>query len=532
VITNNIYFYTEAIDMKTIARAEWSKLIFLLAVLLGAFVRFNPNLLSSFPLNQGGMFAVMVEDLKANHYRLPPFTAYNHMNIPFAYPPFGFYAGGLISDLFGLTALEVLRWVPAIFASLSILAFYLLAAQLLETKYQAAVATLFFALMPRALSWFVSGAGLTRAPGQLFMLLTFAFVVRLYKENRRGDIFWAGLFAGFTIMSHPEAAAHMIASVILLWAFLARSRSSFVHLVGAGVVALILTAPWWVTVVRYHGLDPFLSAVQTGQKGLAFLNLIFFDFTEEVFATLIAILGLIGLARCLIQKAYLLPLWLALPFFVEGRSAVLPAAIPLAMLASLGLIDVLMPILAQAPSQGREESEKVSFLESSILLYVLFYLFFSAYQFGAQLSTSSLSLSDRDAMNWVHGNTPRDSRFLVLTGTNSISCDMVLEWFPAVANRRSIYTVQGTEWTKGANFASYVRSTYTVQACLTGGDVKCLDAALPRSAYDYLYVSKIPRLDCRTIGYKNAFHYFLESLAGANEFRKVYESDSVIIFDK
>ena len=518
--------------MKTITCAEWSKLIFLLAILLGTFVRFNPNLLSSFPLNQGGMFAVMVEDLKANHYQLPAFTTYNHLNIPFAYPPFGFYTGGLISDLFGLTALDVLRWVPAFFASLSIPAFYLLAARLLETKYQAAVATLFFALMPRALSWFVSGGGLTRAPGQLFMLLTLAVVVRLYKENRRGDIFWAGLFAGLTIMSHPEAAVHMIASVILLWAVLARSRSSFVHLVGVGVIALFVTAPWWATVIRYHGLDPFLSAVQTGQKSLAVLNLIFFDFTEEVFATLIAILGLIGLARCLIQKRYLLPLWLALPFLVEGRSAVLPAAIPLAMLAAIGLIDVLLPTLAHTVSSGREESEKVSLLESGILMYVLFYLFFSAYQFGAQLSTSSLSLSDRDAMKWVHENTPNDSRFLVLTGTNSISCDMVLEWFPALADRRSIYTVQGTEWTEGANFASYVRSTYTVQACLTDGDIKCLDATVPRSDYEYLYVSKIPRLDCRTIDYKNAFHYFLESLANANEFRKIYESDGVIIFDK
>src|SRR5687768_12210971 len=213
--------------MKTITRDEWAKLIFLLALLLGAFVRFNPNLIASFPLNQGGMFAVMVDDLKANHYVLPAFTTYNHLKIPFAYPPLGFYVGGVVSDLFGLTALQVLRWIPALFAALSIPAFYLLALRLLKTKYYAAVSTLFFALMPRALSWFISGGGLTRAPGQFFMLLTLAVVVRLYQENRRSDVFWAGLFAGFTIMSHPEAAVHMIASVILLWIILARSRISF-----------------------------------------------------------------------------------------------------------------------------------------------------------------------------------------------------------------------------------------------------------------------------------------------------------------
>ncbi len=41
---------------------------------------------------------------------------------------------------------------------------------------------------------------------------------------------------------------------------------------------------------------------------------------------LIAVLGLVGLGRQLVHRDYLLPLWLAVPFLVEGRSAVLPAA--------------------------------------------------------------------------------------------------------------------------------------------------------------------------------------------------------------
>ena len=516
--------------MKTISRDEWANLIFFLALLLGAFARFNPNLLASFPLNQGGMFAVMVNDLKANQYILPVFTTYNHLRIPFAYPPFGFYAGGMISDLLGLNTLQVLRWVPAFFASLSIPAFYLLASRLLRTKFHAALATVFFALMPRALSWFVSGGGLTRAPGQFFMLLTIAAAVKLYKENHRADVFWAGLFAGLTIMSHPEAAVHMIASVILLWVLIARTRATFVNLIGVGLVSLIVTAPWWGVVIQYHGIEPLLNAAQTGQKSLAALNLISFNFTEEVFATFIAVLGLIGLGRCLLHKEYVLPLWLALPFLVEGRSAVLPAAIPLAMLAAIGFIDVILIALNSGMMQKPQDAVRVSAIESGIMIYVLLYLFFSVYQFGAGLSSSSLSPSDREAMEWVRQNTPDDSRFLVLTGTNSISCDMVLEWFPALADRQSLYTVQGTEWTQGSNFATYVQSTYAVQNCLRGGDVQCLDAEVPRVEYDYLYVSKVPRFDCRTVDYKNASYYFLESVRAENGFNKVYESDDVVIF--
>src|SRR5512147_1085954 len=103
--------------MKPIRRTEWTDLIFILAVILGTFMRFNPTLLAGFPVNDGGMFAVMVDDLKASHYVLPAYTTYNHLDIPFAYPPLGFYLGRLTSDIFGISAIETLRWVPAFFAS-------------------------------------------------------------------------------------------------------------------------------------------------------------------------------------------------------------------------------------------------------------------------------------------------------------------------------------------------------------------------------------------------------------------------------
>ena len=206
--------------MKPIRRTEAADLILMLAVFIGAFMRFNPTLLAGFAINDGGMFAVMVDDLKASRYILPAFTTYNHLNIPFAYPPLGFYFGRIASDLFGLSAPEALRWVPAFFASLSVPAFYLLAIRLLKNKYYAALSTFFFALMPRALSWFVMGGGLTRSPGQFFMLLTLAMVIRLYEENRRTDIFWAGLFGGLAVMSHPEAAVHTAVSAIFLWIML------------------------------------------------------------------------------------------------------------------------------------------------------------------------------------------------------------------------------------------------------------------------------------------------------------------------
>src|SRR5688572_18406930 len=110
--------------MKSIRRSEWADLILILALFFGTFVRFNPSLLAGFPINDGGMFAVMVDDLKDSRYALPAFTSYNQLDIPYAYPPLGFYLGRVTADLFSLDTIQVLRWLPAFFASLAIPAFY------------------------------------------------------------------------------------------------------------------------------------------------------------------------------------------------------------------------------------------------------------------------------------------------------------------------------------------------------------------------------------------------------------------------
>jgi hypothetical protein len=515
--------------MKPIRRTEFAALILMLAVLVGAFMRFNPTLLAGFAINDGGMFSTMVDDLKTYQYALPVFTTYNHLNIPFAYPPLGFYLGRLASDLLGFSAAESLRWVPAFFASLSVPAFYLVALRLLTNKYHAAISTLFFAFLPRAFSTFIWGGGIARAPGQFFMLLAIAAVIRLHQENRRADIFWAGLFGGMAVMSHLEAGLHTFLSALFFWTMLSRSRTGFVNSVMVGLIVLIVSSPWWATVLHNHGAGPLINAAQAGSNALSVFHLLFFAFTGETYASVIAVLGLIGIAYRLIHGDYLLPLWTAIPFLLEGRNAAGVAVIPLAMLAAVGLVDVVFTAL-KSNVQPDESREQVSKVERNVLLYLMLYLVFSTSQFGSQLSNATLYLPDQSAMKWVHENTPDNARFLVLTGTSSVSCDSVLEWFPALADRRSIFTVQGTEWTKGEDFNKYVRSTYAVQECLATAAASCLDSAVSRSAYDYIYVSKFLRMDgCNPLPRPQSYPYFLETLRANSGFKIVYETDGVLV---
>jgi hypothetical protein len=233
---------------------------------------------------------------------------------------------------------------------------------------------------------------------------------------------------------------------------------------------------------------------------------------------------------------------MVIPFFVEGRSAPGPAAIPLAMLAAIGFIDVVVVAIQAAAGKvrpaaegnnqnGGSSAETISSLERNLSLYLLLYLIFSAYQFGFRLSSATLYPADQEAMNWVSQNTPPGARFLVLTGTTSVSCDSVLEWFPALTGRQSVYTVQGTEWTQGENFAPYVRATYDVQECLLASDVSCLDSELMPSEYDYIYLSKALRVNnCRPVDIDITFPHFLEQMRSNERVETVYETDGVIIY--
>ena len=84
--------------MRNFKRDDFAKLLLFLAVLLGGWVRFYPPILAGFPINDGGMFDVMIQELRANAYKLPAITSYNFSGIPYAYPPLGFYLVALVSQ--------------------------------------------------------------------------------------------------------------------------------------------------------------------------------------------------------------------------------------------------------------------------------------------------------------------------------------------------------------------------------------------------------------------------------------------------
>ena len=78
-----------------------------LALFFGVFIRLNFIAGSEYPLNDGGLFYQKADDLIRNGLKLPKYTNYNSLRIPFAYPPTAFYLAGIINLVSDMPLLAV-----------------------------------------------------------------------------------------------------------------------------------------------------------------------------------------------------------------------------------------------------------------------------------------------------------------------------------------------------------------------------------------------------------------------------------------
>lgn len=220
--------------------------IVIFATIVGGWVWSFATTLSGFPLNDGGMFQVMIRAILENNLRLPDLIQYNGLDLPFAYPPLSFYISALISRIFHVDPIEILRWLPVLIITLSIPAFYFLAKLLLDSSIKASVAAFVFAFTPRAMDWRIMGGGLSRSFGLLFLLLTLTNVYQLFDKNNKKYLFGSILFAALTVLSHPEAAIHTISFSLLIWLFKGRNKEGIFNATWTALGTILLTSPWWI----------------------------------------------------------------------------------------------------------------------------------------------------------------------------------------------------------------------------------------------------------------------------------------------
>jgi hypothetical protein len=442
-----------------------------LPVIAGLLVRAIPVATADFPLNDGGLFYTMTRDLQAAGFVPPATTTYNDLGIPFAYPPLGFYLAGLLSEA-GVALLPLFQFLPLLFAALTIPVVYLLAREILGSTFKALIATWAFALLPRSFEWLVVGGGLTRSLGLLLGLLAILEGLRFFRTSRRRDGVAMGILAGLTALSHPEAALFTGLSLFLMFLAYGRTRRVLAELLALAGLAALIAAPWWLTAVSRDGLAPFLSGGQaTIDVGVSFQYLVTFAFTDEPYLTFLGAIGLIGFLFEIARRRYLLPAWVVLLFVLAPRGAATSAMVPLSLLVAVAIDHVLFARLrepqgqvADDPARGGlalEDRFGRAVLIAGVVLGVI-----GAVKAPVVLGSPLHALPEpnRTAMGWIAADTPPTTRFLVVTGSQWF-LDANSEWFPVLAARQSVATLQGYEWLGKAAWDAQARRNAELQEC-------------------------------------------------------------------
>jgi hypothetical protein len=470
-------------------------LIGLAAVTLaGAVVRAIPLALSDFPVNDGGLFVAMTRAIEAAGWALPDSVAWNGSSIPFAYPPLAFYVAGALESVLGADLFDVFRWLPLLASVLIAPAVYLLARELLRSDLGGLLAAVTYALTPVSYVWLVQGGGVTRSPGLLLAVLALWQTVALVREPTRSRVVIVGLLAGMTALVHPGAAVFAASGGALIWLFEGRTRRSLVLAAGALALALVVVAPWAITVVSRHGLSVLTDVPSNGPSlGAAILALGAGRVTGQAFVDPLAILGVALAVLFAIRRQFLLPLWLLVATAISYQYGMVPFAL---IVGTFGIDLVVARERARTSEAGpkaRSSARRAPTIAiialSACLVVEAAGSMVAVLNPGAPLH--ALTNDRRDAMAWVTAELAPDSRIAVVTDSGWAG-DPDSEWFPLLTGRTSVGTVQGSEWLGATGFEAQVQAYRDLQACVQPAWASCVHDWMSQRSTDYVYLPKGP----------------------------------------
>lgn len=446
------------------------------ALVLGGALRAYSLFVLPFAINDGGLFWAMTRAIENANIALPARVAYPTLSpdVPFCYPPLGFYAAALLEKI-GVPLAIVFRWLPWAWSVATIWAFWRLARAWWENEtngaWAAGAATLGWALLPWSFVWNVMGGGIARAPGLLFAFVAIEAALRLWRDNETRKWWPLVFFLALALATHLERARFALVAVGLIWLFYGRTPRGAAQLAGAILGAIFLTAPWWGLCLARFGLEPFLAASRSagsGWQGGVWWQALWASATlglsGEAILPLFHLVGGIGLLWCAWRRQWLLPLWFVLILLLDVRSARVFVVAPLALGAGI--------LLAQSP---RWRVPVMGVLTAWLcLLSVL-----------VQLKMPGLTKDDLAGIAWAKRNTPTNARFLVLSG-QQWAMDAPGEWFPALSERVAVLTVQGAEWLPDDEFGQRWKRHDAVRKAQSWRQIETL-AARNKLEFDWIW---------------------------------------------
>ena len=512
---------------RRLTREEIGFLIFIPSVLFGAYLRLYLPAISGFPINDGALFLKMIEGIQQNNFALPFYVDYNRLEIPFAYPPLAFYIAGAVGVFFRIPSIQVITWMPAIVLALTLPFVFHLARLVTNSTFQAGIAIFFYAFLPRTAWWLIMGGGVTRSLGNLFLVLAASQLYLLITRKQRIYIISSIIFCSLVCLSHPEAALHTAMTGALIWFIFDKKIGGVKNGLVVALGTLTLTSPWWALIVSRFGFSPFLSAGKTGFHSFVVIFQFLDNFAGEQLLTFISVLAFLGLFHQVSKRQAFLPAWFILPFILEPRNAPNVVVIPMCILASVYLTETVLPGLSANEQLVRGTSGRPFAVPTAAILfaYLSISLLVGMFMFDFNLSTKKVSADTLDAFEWINNNTPKEAGFLVITGSPNLFSDHNNEWFPYLADRKSLTTIQGMEWLQNIDFEEKNDLLIAIQNCVNSPEtLECIETNISENRLDFDYI--VVQKNGKNIG------NLLSELLREDSYKKVYETAESAVFLK
>ncbi len=505
--------------MKTITKILKNELaIVSILCISGALIRLYFVLIADFPLNDGGMFYSMVENLIDNKFIIPRYTTYNHSGIPYAYSPFTFYIAAGLYSLLGIPLIEIFRFLPWLLSAISIPLFYILSRNILNQNKPAILSLAVYILSPRSFQALILGGGLTRAAGLLFSLSALIMITRYYKTGIKKNLYFAGIFFGICLLSHMEFAVFTLISSLVFMLSIGKNKKFVIPTLSFGIIGILIASPWWAHVIRLHGFAPFISALQSNpHDAITTAQLGLIAYTAEPKFNIFFTFSLIGALYLFIRKEYGLLIWTLMILGTATRQSHTFLFMPLAMMAGYS-IHLL--------------SQQIKIKYQIVLVSMILALIFSFIStFGHEFTPFDyLRKPERTAMSWINNNTGVESEFIVVSSYPDWAwfLDTTSEWFPALAKRKSLATVQAYEWLP--DFSGRLKLNSKFKRC-NDYDLNCLNQLIldTELRYTHIYISKKTKLEpdlpaCCTL--------LINSIGRSADFRLIFENEGVLVYER
>ena len=374
------------------------------------------------------------------------------------------------------------------------------------------------------------GGGLTRSLGQVFAILTFICAYEYYNQPNRLKAIALAATSALVILTHPEAAMQTAIGVFIIAIMIGRSRKLILPTILIGIGVLLLSSPWWGTLLFRHGPNPFLAAFEAARQDsgpflIRLIVLFQFNVTEEPFITFTACLGLFGAFLAISRRDYFLPIWILSSLLIDPRGGTRFAMLPLALLGGLTL-SAIWSLLN--PNHLLENENFETVLLGSLAKRLLFGYLFITFLLGAFVtmqniqSRQTMTSDGLAAIEWIQQNTRPDSTLIAVTGGRPL-LDPFTEWLPALSERRVVTSVFGREWLNDGQFGAQVQAYRDLQACISKNTECVQDWMNKNQVVDYLIIAP-------TANQTNGFPLQVW-LTNSADFKLAYQNKTVEIYE-